>query len=93
MQYKDPVCGMTVDSASSVDSADGRHHFCSTTCRDQFEANPDQFMGATRANAGEQLEKHEPPRTHKPITAPKFGSSTSGGGEFDLPPEQHRDEP
>lgn len=89
MQYRDPVCGMLVVEQLAVESADGTQHFCSTTCRDQYEANPDQFMGASRPSAGEELERHEPPRTHEPVTAPKFGSATSGGGEFELPPEQH----
>ena len=91
MQYRDPVCGMLVDADIAVESADGSAHFCSSECRDRFESTPDQFIGAARRHAGDELEKHEPPRTHTPFTAPKFGAATSGGGEFDLPPEQHRD--
>ncbi len=42
----DPVCGMTVDTADAKSSVfDGRiHYFCSTVCRDRFEANPAAFV-------------------------------------------------
>lgn len=40
----------------------------------------------------EELEKHEPTHTIKPIPAPKFGSAGSGGAEFERLPEQHEDE-
>ena len=38
----DPVCGMSVETASAKPSLyQGRaYYFCSTTCRDKFEASP-----------------------------------------------------
>jgi YHS domain-containing protein len=94
MQYRDPVCGMTVDSrtaAAEATYAGENFYFCSTACRDRFDANPSQFLSASRARgATDELERHEPPRTTKDgWTAPKFGSASSGGGEFDPAPEQH----
>jgi YHS domain-containing protein len=45
----DPVCGMTVETASSRSSVfDGRiYYFCSANCRDRFEANPQAFAEPT----------------------------------------------
>ena len=95
MQHKDPVCGMTIDTAHAVMSAgpNGANYFCSTACRDRFNENPDAFIGASRADAGSGLERHEPPNTTAGgITAPKFGSAGSGGAEYERLPERHDEE-
>jgi len=90
MQYRDPVCGMMVDSAEAIDSADGTQHFCSTACRSAYESNPSQYVTASRSTSSEALEQHEPPNTTAGgITAPKFGSAGSGGAEYERLPEQH----
>ena len=102
MQFRDPVCGMIVDSQTAGAEANYRsqhHYFCSVACRDRFEANPGEYLANPRtardsmADAGrEDLERHEPPRTVSgPIAAPKFGSAGSGGAEFEPLPEQHDD--
>jgi YHS domain-containing protein len=41
----DPVCSMTVETASAKPSLyQGRvYYFCSTTCREKFEASPDTY--------------------------------------------------
>jgi YHS domain-containing protein len=41
----DPVCGMTVETASAKSSLhQGRaYYFCSATCRDKFEASPETY--------------------------------------------------
>lgn len=47
-QVKDPVCGMTIDSATAREHAsfEGREfHFCSAGCKQKFEANPKQYAG------------------------------------------------
>jgi len=83
-QVKDPVCGMTIESATA---AGGRVayeseevFFCSDRCRLAFEAEPDRFVP----------ERHEPPYTVKGKTAaPKFGSAASGGLEYEPGPERH----
>ena len=46
-QVKDPVCGMTVDPASTPhkhDTDGGIYHFCSESCRAKFAANPDKYL-------------------------------------------------
>ena len=93
MQHRDPVCGMMVESDhAAAESTHGSQHyyFCSTTCRDRFEGNPAQFLGNTRFESSEGMERHEPPiTTDDGITAPKFGSAGSGGAEYEPIPEQH----
>ena len=45
----DPVCGMQVDErTAAVSSAfEGRsYYFCSTGCKQKFEANPSAYVGA-----------------------------------------------
>ncbi|WP_129791344.1 heavy metal translocating P-type ATPase [Sphingosinicella sp. CPCC 101087] len=47
----DPVCGMTVDPATTPHHArfDGEdYHFCSAKCRDRFESRPELFIGQDR---------------------------------------------
>src|SRR5262245_45726711 len=96
MQHRDPVCGMTVDSATAAaESTYGSHHFyfCSKSCRDRFDADPASFTGASRTSGErEELEQHEPPITSKDgFVSPKFGSAGSGGAEYERIPEQHKD--
>ncbi len=46
----DPVCGMTVDTNDSADTAEhgGRtYYFCSTGCREAFWQNPQEYAEAT----------------------------------------------
>jgi uncharacterized membrane protein YraQ (UPF0718 family)/YHS domain-containing protein len=45
----DPVCGMTVDRSKAVTSevAGHTHYFCSTHCRQAFEADPERYVGAS----------------------------------------------
>ncbi len=43
----DPVCGMTVDPATTTHHAEysgHAHHFCSAGCRAKFVANPDAYL-------------------------------------------------
>ena len=45
---KDPVCGMTVDPATTAHHAEHAghaYHFCSAGCRTKFVANPDTYLG------------------------------------------------
>src|SRR5450759_5225639 len=51
---RDPVCGMTVDPATSQHSFDYRgdtFHFCSAGCRTKFAADPKQYLEKTVAKA------------------------------------------
>jgi xanthine dehydrogenase accessory factor len=43
----DPVCGMTVSSGEAVESAaygGGTYYFCSSHCRQRFEADPTRYL-------------------------------------------------
>jgi Cu+-exporting ATPase len=45
----DPVCGMKIDDAEAVGTAEheGRiYYFCSETCRNAFIADPAPYTGA-----------------------------------------------
>ncbi|WP_291296861.1 heavy metal translocating P-type ATPase [Elioraea sp.] len=49
---KDPVCGMTVDPATTVHHADhlgAAYHFCSAGCRTKFTADPAKYIAPKRA--------------------------------------------
>ncbi|PZQ13987.1 MAG: heavy metal translocating P-type ATPase [Rhodanobacter denitrificans] len=51
---RDPVCGMTVDPATTPHRAQhaGRTwHFCSARCRERFVADPDRYVAGTAAPA------------------------------------------
>jgi len=44
---KDPVCQMTVDEKTAAGRTDYRgqtYYFCSTQCKDKFDANPPKFV-------------------------------------------------
>ena len=48
LAVKDPVCGMTVDPATSPHRAEHEgeaFHFCSAGCRANFIADPDRYLG------------------------------------------------
>ena len=50
----DPVCGMTVDPATSkhrFDYHDRTHHFCSAGCRTKFATAPEQYLDKSQASA------------------------------------------
>ncbi len=54
----DPVCGMTVETATAKSSARSGHvyYFCSQTCREKFEASPGTYLKT-------------PPASQKPMEA------------------------
>ncbi|HEX8268212.1 MAG TPA: heavy metal translocating P-type ATPase [Pyrinomonadaceae bacterium] len=46
-KVKDPVCGMTIDSASAAGTSEYRnetYYFCSPACKQKFDANPSGFI-------------------------------------------------
>jgi P-type Cu+ transporter len=50
----DPVCGMTVDPATSKHRFDHHgeaFHFCSAGCRTKFAANPESYLGEVKPKA------------------------------------------
>jgi P-type Cu+ transporter len=51
---RDPVCGMTVDPATSPHRFDHRgetYHFCSAGCRTKFAADPEQYLNNSEPKA------------------------------------------
>lgn len=78
-EVRDPVCGMMVDRANAPATTehDGQaYYFCSIECREAFDLSPERYAIID-----------EGPRFTKSmgILAPKFGSATSGGAEYEPP--------
>ena len=47
---KDPVCGMEVETTAAAGQSkykDHLYYFCSSTCKQKFDAHPEQYVGAT----------------------------------------------
>ena len=61
-------------------------HFCSTACKEKFDAEPDEYLSGRKREAMGNAE----PRFTKsgPVVSPKFGSATSGGAEYEPGPER-----
>ncbi|HEY7508680.1 MAG TPA: heavy metal translocating P-type ATPase [Vicinamibacteria bacterium] len=52
MSARDPVCGMTVDPATAKHRSEYRgqpFYFCAASCKAKFEADPERYLGAPRA--------------------------------------------
>src|SRR5687768_2028330 len=50
----DPVCGMTVDPEHAAGTSvyhGRRYFFCSTSCLERFQADPEQYIGQRAAGA------------------------------------------
>ena len=48
MAMQDPVCGMDVETNTSAGSTEHKgqtYHFCSLTCKQKFDHNPQQYLG------------------------------------------------
>ena len=47
----DPVCGMRIDDKSEFQTqfAGKRYFFCSENCKQEFEADPDEFVETAAA--------------------------------------------
>ncbi len=49
---KDPVCGMNVDENKSefqTQFEGKKYYFCSEDCKQEFEADPEEFVGTAAA--------------------------------------------
>ncbi|MDP8969143.1 MAG: YHS domain-containing protein [Actinomycetota bacterium] len=43
----DPVCGMTIEEDDAADSSEYQGHdyyFCSTTCKERFDGDPEAYL-------------------------------------------------
>lgn len=58
---RDPVCGMTVDTANAKSSLyDGRvYYFCSQSCRDKFESSPASYAKGESGEKPTMEQSHE----------------------------------
>ena len=56
----DPVCRMTVTTSEAKTSVHRGvvHYFCSSSCREAFEASPASYLGEGRATSTPQHEEH-----------------------------------
>ena len=101
---RDPVTGAEVDTSSAIrlDHGDHVHYFASDRSRDEFLRDPRRYhdehaardaRGAREAGRPRDWPDENPPVTtdQHGFTAPKFGSSTSGGAEFEPLPPGSRD--
>jgi P-type Cu+ transporter len=46
----DPVCGMELEEATAAAEAEhqgNRYYFCSESCKEAFERNPDNYVQST----------------------------------------------
>jgi YHS domain-containing protein len=60
-KIKDPVCGMAVDLQKSTAASRYRgktYHFCSFTCRDKFEHEPEKYATAAIREEPQQGAHH-----------------------------------
>jgi len=51
---KDPVCGMDIDPESAAGKSEYKgktYYFCGSTCKEQFEANPEKYVATKAAKA------------------------------------------
>lgn len=70
----DPVCGMEASEGDTTAEYEGTtYHFCSTDCRDFFEAHPDRFVDEPHPHLSEQ----------GGVRVPRLPYGRAGG-EFDL---------
>lgn len=77
---KDPVCGMLIDvetAAGSTTYEEQIYYFCLTECKREFDQNPKKYAEPRFTKTG-------------PLVAPKFGSATTGGGEYEPLPDDAR---
>ncbi len=59
-QTVDPVCGMTVkiSGAESTFYQSRAYYFCSTACREKFQASPDQYVSVKPLGSSHEEHHH-----------------------------------
>jgi len=83
----DPVCGMTIakeKAAHRLTYKDHTYYFCSTSCNDKFNKNPDEYIAKDRSKSGSPSSEHEGSEIytcpmHPEIREPKPGSCPKCG--------------
>lgn len=67
----DPVCGMKADSSSAPLALDARgrsYYFCSMTCRDEFQKNPERYAAKRKGWWSRYLERARKVTDGKPMS-------------------------
>ncbi|HBI16134.1 MAG TPA: copper-transporting ATPase [Desulfobulbaceae bacterium] len=63
MKVRDPVCGMTIEDsgAAATSTYNGRtYHFCSLSCKEDFEKEPGSYFGAAKISPSQKNEEPKP---------------------------------
>ena len=60
-EARDPVCGMTVETASAKSSVydGGTYYFCSQSCREKFESSPASYARGESGEMTTMEQSHE----------------------------------
>jgi len=92
--HKDPVCGMTVDTASAHHlTYEGReYYFCSAGCKETFEKDPGAYV---KKDSGAGHEHHEHPAHHEHSESTAAPAAKETGTEYTCPmhPEETQEAP
>jgi len=82
--HKDPVCGMTVDTASAHHlTHEGReYYFCSAGCKEKFEKDPGAYV---KKDSGAGHEHHEHPAHHEHSESTAAPAAKETGTEYICP--------
>jgi Cu+-exporting ATPase len=89
---RDPVCGMTVDpeAGKPTHGHGGRsYHFCSTGCRDKFEADPAAYLTATDPVCGMTVDRSTARHMAKHAGARFYFCSAGCQGKFAADPAKY----
>jgi len=79
---RDPVCGMEIEerAAAATRNVNGtKYYFCSTRCREEFDANPAAFVGAGDGNG------HQPKTQAIPSVTTGVPEKVDGRVSVELP--------
>ena len=55
---RDPVCGMDVDKRDAAGTSQHRgqtYYFCSESCKNKFDQNPEQYVKGQGQSAGKSV--------------------------------------
>ncbi|EKF17899.1 heavy metal translocating P-type ATPase [Nitratireductor pacificus] len=89
---RDPVCGMEVDPQAGKPAArHGGHsyHFCSTSCRDRFMSDPDNYLVATDPVCGMEVDRSTARHMHKHGGEKHYFCSSGCAETFVAEPEKY----
>ncbi|WP_226554367.1 heavy metal translocating P-type ATPase [Celeribacter naphthalenivorans] len=89
---RDPVCGMTVDPTAGkphLEHGGHSYHFCSSGCRDTFEAKPEAYITATDPVCGMSVDRASAAHMSKLDGERFYFCSESCQEKFETSPEHY----